>query len=293
MLRQRLAVGAPLGCLALASFLFPGWPGALLFLCLGGFLIVEGLREFHNMAEAMGLPGARQTCYLAGLGFVLVGPLAAWASPPSPVTVAASLDAVVLTMLFVLLAVGLLRAGPSQSSLTRCGVSLAAVAYVAWPMSFVGKLYFSGIDGPRLVLFLVAVTKVADTGAFALGTLTAKLPGGNHKLCPRLSPKKSWEGLFGGVIASLACAFGLLHLWPESMTLHGVQVVNWAVALAFGLLAPVLGLLGDVAESGFKRASGFKDSGRLPGLGGVLDILDSLIPVAPLFYACIHLLAAS
>ncbi|MBT7301569.1 MAG: phosphatidate cytidylyltransferase [Victivallales bacterium] len=123
--------------------------------------------------------------------------------------------------------------------------------------------------------------------------MTAKLPGGNHKLCPRLSPKKSWEGLFGGVIASLACAFGLLHLWPESMTLHGVQVVNWAVALAFGLLAPVLGLLGDVAESGFKRASGFKDSGRLPGLGGVLDILDSLIPVAPLFYACIHLLAAS
>ena len=66
MLRQRLAVGAPLGCLALASFLFPGWPGALLFLCLGGFLIVEGLREFHNMAEAMGLPGARQACYLAG-----------------------------------------------------------------------------------------------------------------------------------------------------------------------------------------------------------------------------------
>ena len=77
------------------------------------------------------------------------------------------------------------------------------------------------------------------------------------------------------------------------MALQGVQVVNWGTALFLGLVAPIVGLMGDVAESGLKRASGFKDSGNLPGLGGVLDILDSVIPVAPLFYAYIHIVAIS
>lgn len=291
MLRHRLAVGLPLGCLALAGFLWPGWPGMVLFLGFGAFLLVEGLREFHNMAQAMGLPGNRRASYAAGLGFLAGGPVAFWLAPQAPVLVAGSLDGIVLAVLLVLLALGLFREGPSRESLTRCGVSLAAVAYVAWASSFLAKLYFSGTGGPRLVLFVVVATKSADVGAFVLGTLTSKLPGGNHKLCPRLSPKKSWEGLLGGILASLACCFGLLWLWPHTMTLHDTRVVTWVTALLFGLLAPVIGLLGDVAESGFKRASGFKDSGDLPGLGGVLDIMDSLIPVAPLFYAYIHLIA--
>jgi phosphatidate cytidylyltransferase len=77
------------------------------------------------------------------------------------------------------------------------------------------------------------------------------------------------------------------------MTLDGVQAVTRTTALVFGLVAPCLGLLGDVAESGFKRASGFKDSGKLPGLGGVLDILDSPIFVAPCFYAYLILTAGA
>lgn len=293
MLKHRLAVGIPLGVLALAAFLWPGWPGSLLFLAFGAFLVVVGLKEFHDMADAMGLPGARRASTVAGLGFLLAPPLAAILSPQSPVHLAGALDAAVLTLLLALLAVDLLRAGPSRESLARCGVSLAAVAYVAWSVSFLAKLYFSGVDGPRLALFAVVATKSADIGAFVLGSLTAKLPGGNHKLCPRLSPKKSWEGLVGGILASLACCFGLLRLWPDSLTLDGVQAVTRTTALVFGLVAPCLGLLGDVAESGFKRASGFKDSGKLPGLGGVLDILDSPIFVAPCFYAYLILTAAA
>jgi phosphatidate cytidylyltransferase len=264
-----------------------------LFLGFGAFLLFEGLREFLNMAQAMGLPGSRSASYLAGLGFLLAAPLSAWGAPEHPALLAYALDAMVLGLFLALLALGVLQEGPSRHSLTRRGVSLAAVTYVAWSMSFVAKLYFSGSDGPHLVLYLIAVTKAADMGAFAVGSLTAKLPGGNHKLCPRLSPKKSWEGLLGGIAASLLCAFALLLLWPSSLSLRGVQVVTGTTALFLGLLAPILGLLGDVAESAFKRASGFKDSGNLPGLGGVLDILDSIIPVAPLFYAYLHLLAVS
>jgi len=293
MLRQRLAVGLPLAVLALAAFLWPGWPGSLLFLLFGGFLVAYGLNEFHDMAEAMDLPGVRRASTAAGLGLLFAPLLAAILHPHSPIYLAAALDAAVLTLLLVLLAVHLFRAGPSREALVRCGVSLAAVAYVAWSVSFLAKLYFSGEDGPRLALFAVAATKSADIGAFVLGSLTARLPGGNHKLCPRLSPKKSWEGLFGGILASLVCCLGLLRLWPDSLTLDGVQAVTRTTALVFGLVAPCLGLLGDVAESGLKRASGFKDSGKLPGLGGVLDILDSPIFVAPCFYAYILLTTAA
>lgn len=293
MLKQRLAVGLPLGLLALAAFLWPGWPGSLLFLLFGGFLVVAGLNEFHDMAEAMHLPGVRWASSLAGLALLLAPFLVGAATSRSPVRLAGAMDAAVLTLLLTLLAIDLFRAGPSREALVRCGVSLAAVAYVAWGVSFLAKLYYSGVDGPRLALFAVAATKSADIGAFILGSLTAKLPGGNHKLCPRLSPKKSWEGLFGGILASLACCFGLLLLWPASLTLDGVQAVTWTTALVFGLVAPCLGLLGDIAESGLKRASGFKDSGKLPGLGGVLDILDSPIFVAPCFYAYLMLAAAA
>jgi phosphatidate cytidylyltransferase len=284
MLKHRLAVGLPLGCFALASFLCPGTLGAVLLLLFGAFLILEGLREFHNMAKAMGFPGSRRISYAAGVGFLLTAPIAAWLAPEQPMLLAGALDAMVLGVFLTLLAMSLLREVPSRESLSRCGVSLAAVTYVAWGMSFVAKLYFSGADGQYLVLYLVVVTKIADVGAFTIGSLTA---------CPRLSPKKSWEGLFGGMVASLACAFGMLHLWPGSLSLHGVPVITTGTALFLGLLAPVVGLLGDIAESGFKRASGFKDSGNLPGLGGVLDILDSIIPVAPLFYAYLHLVVAS
>jgi phosphatidate cytidylyltransferase len=293
MLKHRFAFGLPLGCLALASFLCPGRLGATLFLAFGAFLLLEGLREFHNMAQGMGLPGSRASSYLAGLGFLAVAPLAAWAAPSRPATLTGALDAMVLAVFLSLLALSLLRKAPSRHSLSRCGVSMAGVLYVAWTMCFVAKLYFSGPDGPHLVLYLIVVTKAGDVGAFTIGSLTAKLPGGNHKLCPRLSPKKSWEGLGGGIAGSLACAFLLLLIWPGSLSLHGEPVVTSTTALFLGLLAPVVGFLGDAAESAFKRASGFKDSGNLPGLGGVLDILDSIIPVAPLFYAYIHVLAAS
>jgi phosphatidate cytidylyltransferase len=130
----------------------------------------------------------------------------------------------------------------------------------------------------------VAVTKFTDTGAFALGTLTARLPGGNHKLAPRLSPKKSWEGLLGGILAGALVAELFVLLCPQRLLFLGMRVLDWRTALAMGIVFALVGLVGDLLESALKRAAGVKDSGHIPGLGGALDILDSLIPVAPLFY---------
>ena len=184
------------------------------------------------------------------------------------------------------------RTGPTADSVRQVNAGLAAALYVCWTLCFFPKIYFLADGGPWLLFYLVLVTKMADTGAYFLGTATAKLPGGNHKLAKVISPKKSWEGLLGGILASLLSS--LLFFYYFQHRLHFIDIggfgnlqlsLTWTEAIALGIIAPIVGLLGDLAESVLKRAADCKDSGTLPGLGGILDTLDSLIPMAPLFYA--------
>lgn len=125
-----------------------------------------------------------------------------------------------------------------------------------------------------MMLYIIAIVKISDMGGFALGVSTAKLmKGGNHKLCPTISPNKSWEGLFGSVVASIAlsCAFMPITHFP---------IVK---AIVFGLIAALVGTFGDLVESRFKRWIGVKDSSTFmpAGMGGFLDMFDSLL-IAPI-----------
>ena len=125
--------------------------------------------------------------------------------------------------------------------------------------------------GNVMLLYVVAIIKFSDVGGFAFGLGSAKcVKGGNHKMCPSISPGKSWEGLLGSVVFSciVSCAF--------------VPVTRFAIAkaLAFGVAAALLGTAGDLVESKFKRWVGVKDSSTLRitnGMGGILDMLDSLV----------------
>ena len=124
--------------------------------------------------------------------------------------------------------------------------------------------------GNWMLLYVIAIVKVSDMGGFALGLSSARLmKGGNHKLCPSVSPGKSWEGLFGSVLA--ACIVSCLF---TPVTHYG-----WGKALAFGVAAALVGTAGDLVESKFKRWVGVKDSATFmpAGLGGLLDMLDSLL----------------
>ncbi|RMH35322.1 MAG: phosphatidate cytidylyltransferase [Nitrospirae bacterium] len=126
--------------------------------------------------------------------------------------------------------------------------------------------------GPELVFFVIVTTWLADTGAYYVGVLAGRTP-----LAPWISPRKTVEGLFGGMLAAVAAAL-LCIIWfvPELTLLDG---------LLLGLVLTIVGLMGDLAESVFKRLSGVKDSsGLIPGHGGVLDRLDSLLLTAPSFY---------
>ena len=145
---------------------------------------------------------------------------------------------------------------------------LAGVPVLALPfVAFASAVHF---HGNLMMLYLIAIVKISDMGGFAAGMSSAKLmKGGNHKLCPTISPNKSWEGLFGSVFASsvMSCAW-------MSFTHFGV-----GKALAFGVVAALVGTFGDLVESKFKRWVGVKDSATFmpAGLGGFLDMFDSLL----------------
>ena len=138
------------------------------------------------------------------------------------------------------------------------------------------------VTGQLLVFYLVAVVKCADIGAFFAGSRFGK-----HKLFPRISPRKTWEGLAGGVLFSVLV--GNVILWLTGGTLGDIPV-SGIHRLVLPFLLAVVGVIGDMFESLIKRSTGQKDSSdAIPGMGGLLDVLDSLLFGAPVLYAYLHI----
>ncbi len=159
----------------------------------------------------------------------------------------------------------------TERSLVGISLTLFGILYISWFLSFLIKIRFLP-DGAVWVAYLLSVTKAADIGAYLIGTRFGK-----HALIPRISPKKTIEGLLGGLLASVLTAYFLgPHLPLQFHTVH---------LLAQGLLIGIVGQIGDLSESMMKRFCDAKDSGsRLPGMGGVLDAVDSILFTAPIFY---------
>jgi phosphatidate cytidylyltransferase len=153
------------------------------------------------------------------------------------------------------------------------GVALTffGIMYISWFLSFIIKIRYMP-SGSVYLAYLLTVTKSGDIAAYVLGTVF-----GRHTLIPHISPQKSVEGTAGGVFASCLVSLAFAAIFPGRPGL---------VSLAFlGFLFGIVGLCGDLAESLIKRYAQAKDSGKLlPGLGGVLDAMDSVLFTAPLFY---------
>jgi phosphatidate cytidylyltransferase len=155
-------------------------------------------------------------------------------------------------------------------------LTLFSLFYIGWFFSFFVKIKFLE-NGSNLVAFLVIVTKSADMGAYFVGSRIGKT-----ELIPRISPKKTKEGTFGGILTSVLVSVTLGRL------LTGFSLPHLFTA---GLLLSVIGQIGDLAESLIKRDCGVKDSGGyLADIGGVLDVIDSLLFTAPVFYFYVHAL---
>jgi len=131
------------------------------------------------------------------------------------------------------------------------------------------------VMGHFYVLYLIVVTKFSDMGAYLTGSVLGK-----HLLIPHISPKKTWEGFFGALGFSLLGSYAMLSM------MHGkLSLINYANGTALGLLLGFAAIIGDLAESIIKRSCDVKDSGKLlPGIGGALDLIDSLLFTAPLLF---------
>lgn len=164
-----------------------------------------------------------------------------------------------------------------KDTLFRIFNTVFAIVYTTLMFSFMARLlYFNGaVSGPMLMLLAIMVTKFSDMGAYAFGSLFGK-----HKMIPHISPAKTWEGLAGAFVGSYGAMIILMSFGAPLL-----KPLTWGHAM---ILAPILCLVsvvGDLAESVLKRCHHLKDTGhKLPGIGGILDLTDSLLFTAPVTY---------
>ncbi len=244
--------------------------GGIWLLILVDLIIFFGLIEFSRLWKAKGVKLNRALLIVLSLTF-------SWNS---------FLDfrlnfATLFPFLLLALLVSELFQGV-EGALSRISASLLGISYLGWLASyllFIGRLN-PGVPhwgGRTLILILLVVWSV-DTGAYFSG-----LAWGCHRLTPRISPNKTWEGATGGFLGGIAVS---LLLWFLSSPLHYIlPSLSLGCYLAIGSIAGVGGQIGDVIESLMKRDSGIKHASSLiPGHGGVLDRFDSLLFIAPLEY---------
>jgi phosphatidate cytidylyltransferase len=166
----------------------------------------------------------------------------------------------------------------NTAGILAISTTLFGLMYVPWLLNFVQKInFFPGIGdtGKFYVLYFIIVTKFSDTGAYAVGSLI-----GRHKMIPRISPGKTWEGFGGAIVVSTAASVVFAHYLGDRMP--GMTLLH---AVVLGVVLSSTAVIGDLIESIFKREAGVKDSGKLfPGIGGILDLLDSLLFNAPIMY---------
>jgi phosphatidate cytidylyltransferase len=167
----------------------------------------------------------------------------------------------------------------NTSGIVAISTTLFGLMYVPWLLNFITQINFFPVlnpgDGTFFVLYFILVTKFSDMGAYAVGSLIGK-----HKMIPRISPGKTWEGFGGAIVVSTVASVVFAHLAKDHM-----MGMNTMHAVILGVVLSVSAVIGDLIESLFKREAGLKDSGRLfPGIGGILDLLDSLLFNAPIMY---------
>jgi phosphatidate cytidylyltransferase len=280
-LNRRLGVSSILGVIvaSLIAFSTTSFVNLLLMLFVAALAGI-GIWEYGQLAIAKKIAPATRWMVVAAVAEVvaLYASLVFVDFPQLPVLVLA----VAMVLFF------LLHFRDSTDALFTIAVEFFGVAYVAAPLSLMlGVLYpvaHQGIpqEGRWWLVYLILVTKITDVGAYFVGRLWGK-----NKLSPHLSPKKTIEGAIAGfvcaVLASMLIYYAGHHFFDGNFSLQFYESI-W-----LGMLIGVFGQIGDLAESLLKRDAVVKDSNTLPGLGGVLDMVDSLLFTTPIVYFFIRM----
>jgi phosphatidate cytidylyltransferase len=261
----------------IASIVLPiWWPQTVwLFVAIAAFAMAAGLFEFYSLTKKLELKAD------AGVGYVWATALFIGFIFDAPAKQPDLILATIAVFMIALLASQMFRFRVNFSKmLAGVGVTLLGVMYVAFLGGFLVATRMGFDQRPNLSTHLlgyfILVIFASDTGAYFTGRAMGK-----HKLAPSISPGKTYEGLGGGLIASaVAAVIATFWFFPE-------LPYQWSIPLAVVLAA--VGVLGDLAESALKRAAGTKDAASiLPGHGGFLDRLDSLLFGAPILYYFAH-----
>ena len=252
---------------------------AWFFLLIMFVLALTGLMEFYDLARKIGLPCFKGWGIFGGL--LLMTSTFFYLSrvivPESIAPAEANDFETTFLILFVLgLCIRQFLSRSNPEAITAIATTLFGLMYVPWLLNFIQKInFYPGIEGQYYVLYFILVTKFSDLGAYVTGSLF-----GRHKMIPRISPGKTWEGFAGAIVISTAASVAYAKI--AGAHLPGMNLLH---AIVLGVVLSSAAVIGDLVESLFKREAGVKDSGRFfPGIGGILDLMDSLLFNAPLMY---------
>jgi len=239
-----------------------------------------GLWEYYEMLDRRGVPNFKLTALICAVAFFAASFYAFRSYGPEK-----SYDfeiAVLVVFLLVVFGRQMFQRTRDRNPLETMAYTLFGLLYIVWLFNFLTKIVYLPPRGPLgettgqyYVLYLLLVTKFSDMGAYLAGTLFGK-----HKLVPHISPHKSWEGLVGAIVLATAGSFFLWWLIPARLAVFDATDVA-----VLGVLLGGAAVIGDLAESIVKRGVEAKDSGGLlPGIGGVLDLIDSVLFTAPVLF---------
>jgi phosphatidate cytidylyltransferase len=274
-MKQRLVFGTLAGIFIFIAIYFSHvyWFKPI-FTFLMATLVSTALWEYDQIARAKGFHPRLWIGILSTFGFAF----ALLISSQNPAWRALPEASLALTLAATFLV--FFRRG--SQPLVNMALTLFGILYLTLPLSTLISInYFfkeSVQDGRWWLFYLIGVTKMTDIGAFIFGK-----NWGKHPLAPYISPKKTWEGAYGGILVGVITSF-VLYLAASLLYEKPPISLTLFESLWLGALLSMAAQLGDLAESLLKRDGGIKDSNQLPGLGGVLDILDSLVFTAPLLY---------
>lgn len=254
-----------IGCLVLFAFQSTfQYVVAALVAALAGIAVWEYEQFVKAKGGKMILPGLIFLALLEVVSF-FIGTKGLWLTP---------LPIIVFFVGFLVLFA--LHFQQREGAVVDLAVSSFGLLYIAVPMGMVlGILYSPYADGRWWIAYLLVVTKITDVGAYFAGSLWGK-----RKLAPNISPKKTIEGAFFGLI----CALVASYIFYFASDYNGFFRLGTAEWLFLGLILGAVGQFGDLSESLLKRDANKKDSNTLPGLGGALDAVDSILFNAPIIY---------
>jgi phosphatidate cytidylyltransferase len=257
------------------------WGPPWLLAAIAAVIAILALAEFFTLGDRVGLRAFRKWTMACSAGLFYAQYSAGAVEIRSvsfdialvrrSVGVSLPLDALLLIFIFGAVSIGLATRRPLQEVLAAMAVSSAGLLFIALPFSYLVRIELIERFGRELVLFTLVLIWAGDMLAYFVGRFLGRVP-----MAPALSPKKTWEGAFANLVASLLVGF----FFARCM---GNDVLTMLVIAA---LANIAGQMGDLIESAYKRGAAVKDSGGLvPGHGGILDRIDSLILAAPVVCA--------